>query len=108
MRPSQSSRSRRKIRVLVVDDHPLLREGLVQLLDRQQDLVCCGQAGTASDALAALSARHKPDLVLLDLRLGKSDGLELIKTLKAQYPAVAILVVSQFDEALYAERALRA
>src|SRR6266478_5591491 len=107
MKASSSRSSGHKTRILVVDDHPLLREALVQLLNRQQNLTCCGQAGTAADAVAAMHA-HKPELVLLDLRLGKSDGLELIKSFKAEYPGVAILVVSQFDEALYAERALRA
>jgi len=102
-----TSKSRRKARVLVVDDHPLFRDGLVQLINRQPDLTCCGEAGTAADALAALSL-HKPDLALLDLRLGSADGLDVIKSFKAQCASVLILVLSQSDEALYAERALRA
>src|SRR5437762_13931613 len=102
MNSPRPAKSRRKIRVLVVDDHPLFRAGLVQLLNRQPELTCCGEAGTIPDALAALHDL-KPNLVLLDLRLGKGDGLELIKSIKAQYPAVIILVISQFDEALYAE-----
>ncbi len=97
----------RKTRVLVVDDHPLFRSGLVQLVNRQPDLACCGEAATAAEALAGLRS-HEPELVLMDLRLGSDDGLELIKIVKAQKPQLAILVISQFDETLYAQRALRA
>jgi len=90
-----------------VDDHPLFRDGLVQLINRQRDLICCGQAGTSAAALTAMEV-HCPDFILLDLRLGQEDGLELIKSCKARCPSIAILVISQFDEAIYAERALRA
>lgn len=96
-----------KARLLVVDDHPLLRDGLMQLINRQEDLICCGEAGTAAAARAAI-AEKCPDLVVLDLRLGGGDSLELIKSLLAQYSDLRILVVSQFDEALFAERALQA
>jgi len=97
----------RKARILVVDDHPLFCEGVVQLINRQNDLACCGVAGNVAAARAAL-LKLKPGLVLLDLRLGNEDGLELIKDLGNQCPDIPILVVSQYDEALYAERALRA
>lgn len=96
-----------KARILVVDDHPLFREGVRQLIDRQNDLVCCGEAGTVAATTEAV-AQLKPDLLLLDLRLGSGDGLDLIKSLRAQAPTLAILVISQFDELHYAERALRA
>jgi len=96
-----------KTRVLVVDDHPLFRDGLVQLINRQRDLICCGQAGNSAAALAALKA-HRPEFLILDLRLGQEDGLEMVKSCKAQFPSIAILIISQFDEAIYAERALRA
>jgi DNA-binding NarL/FixJ family response regulator len=96
-----------KTRILVADDHPLFREGLVQLIDRERDLCCCGQTDTVAATQAAV-ARLKPDLVVLDLRLKDGDGLDLIKTLKAQFPDLPTLVVSQHDETLYAERALRA
>ncbi len=96
-----------KARILVVDDHPLVREGLIGLLGQQSDMVCCGEASTAREAMAAL-AEHKPDLVILDLRLRGADGLELIKAFKAQIADVRILILSQYDAPLYAERALRA
>ena len=96
-----------KKRVLVVDDHPLLRAGLIQFIDRQEDLICCGEADSAASTQSAVPS-CKPDLVLLDLRLRSEDGLELIKSLKSQFPELLILVLSQRDETLYAERALRA
>jgi DNA-binding NarL/FixJ family response regulator len=94
-------------RVLVVDDHPLVCEGLADLINRQQDLRCCGTATNVLEAQKAVN-EEEPDLLLLDLRLGEGDGLELIKLLKAQFAGLRILVLSQLDETLYAERALRA
>jgi len=97
----------RKMRILVADDHPLFREGLVQLIDRERDLCCCGETDTVAATHAAV-AKLKPDLVVVDLRLKDGDGLDLIKALKAQYPNLPTLVLSQHDETLYAERVLRA
>jgi DNA-binding NarL/FixJ family response regulator len=90
-----------------VDDHPIVREGLVAMIQRQPDFVCCGEADGGVTALSAIET-NQPDLVLVDLRLRTGDGLELIKTLKSQHPALRVLVVSQFDELIYAERAMRA
>ncbi len=94
-------------RVMVVDDHPLVREGLQAMISRQPDLICCGEADSAAGTQEAIES-CKPDLLLLDLRLRSDDGLELVKALIARFPSLRILVISQFDEALYAERALRA
>lgn len=96
-----------KTRILVVDDHPLVRNGLVKLLSQQSDLVCCGEAGTVAETQSA-AARLHPNLILLDLRLRSGDGLELIKSLTAQFPDSLILVLSQYDDRLFVERALRA
>jgi DNA-binding NarL/FixJ family response regulator len=96
-----------KQRVLIVDDHPLLRQGLAKLINSQTDLVCCGEAEGVRSANDAV-ARHNPDLILLDLRLRDGDALELIKALKAQSAKVVILVISQYDDPLWPERALRA
>ena len=96
-----------KARILVVDDHPIVCEGLGDLIDAQPDVVCCGRATTLSEAEQAIAAQ-RPDMVLLDLRLGNLDGLESIKRLRAQFGDLAILVLSQFDETVYAEQALRA
>ena len=96
-----------KKRILVIDDHPLLREGIAQLINKQQDLMVCGEAGTAADAKRAVEALV-PDAVILDLMLGHSDGLDLIKFLKAVAPKLAVLVISMHDEDVYAKRALEA
>jgi two-component system, NarL family, response regulator NreC len=97
----------RKARVLVVDDHPMMRAGLIQLINQQIDLACCGEAGTAAEAQAAVG-RLKPDVVILDLRLKGGDGLELIKSLVSQFAGLRILVLTQYDAPHYVERALRA
>ena len=96
-----------KRRILVVDDHPLLRAGLIQFIERQEDMICCGEADSAATTQSAV-ANQKPDLVLLDFRLRSEDGLELIKSLKARFPKLPVLIISQCDELLYAERVLRA
>ena len=94
-------------RILIVDDHPMVREGLVRLISQHQDLVCCGEAANGRDTMAAV-ASQRPDLVILDLRLKGEDGLELIKTLRSQFSDLRILILSQYEAPLYAERALRA
>ena len=96
-----------KSRILISDDHPFLRMGLTMLLNQQADLCCCGETDTVAGTHKAV-AELKPDLLLLDLFLGEGDGLELIKSLRAQASEVQILVISQQNEAIYAERALRA
>jgi DNA-binding NarL/FixJ family response regulator len=105
-KPNQGT-STAKTRILVVDDHPIFVQGLAELLDRQSDFTCCGSAGNKFEARTAI-AQLKPDVVLLDLRLGNADGLEIIKELKTEFEDAKILVLSQFDETIYAERALRA
>jgi DNA-binding NarL/FixJ family response regulator len=93
--------------VFIVEDHPVFREGLAQLVKAEQDLTVCGQAGDAAQALRAI-ARLKPDLVLVDITLPGKSGLELIKELRSQNSQSKLLVVSMHDEALYADRVLRA
>jgi DNA-binding NarL/FixJ family response regulator len=97
----------RKSRVFVVDDHPLVRDGLSTLINRESDLEVCGVAEDAASALPAIAA-SRPHLALIDISLKNTSGLELIKDLKIQQPSMAIIVVSMHDEMLYAERALRA
>ncbi|RYD76163.1 MAG: response regulator transcription factor [Verrucomicrobiaceae bacterium] len=99
--------SPRKQRILIVDDHAMIREGLVQLIDRESDLTVCGEAGDAFKALELIESTH-PDLVLADLTLPGKSGLELIKDIRVMYPGVAVLVLSMHDETIYAERVLRA
>jgi len=94
-------------RIFIVDDHPVFRDGLAGVIRQAQGLSICGEADNAQSALAAIE-RLKPELVLLDLSLPGRGGLELIKDLRAVRPETAVLVISMHDEALYAERVLRA
>ena len=98
---------RAKSRIFLVEDHPVTREGFAQLINYQADLTVCGQAGTAAKAMAGVEATH-PDLAIVDISLAESNGLELIKDLQNRHPELRTLVLSTHDEALYAERALRA
>jgi DNA-binding NarL/FixJ family response regulator len=97
----------RKSRVVVVEDHPVLRDGLKQLISSQPDLDCVGAADNTSDA-KRLVEECKPDLMVLDLRLKAGDALDFIKTLRVECPQVKVLILSQYDELIFAERALRA
>lgn len=96
-----------KKRILLVDDHPVVRAGFSQLLGLEPDFEVCGQAGTASEALELIS-KLKPDLAIVDISLDGTNGIELIKTMQALHPRVAILVLSVHSESVYAQRALRA
>jgi DNA-binding NarL/FixJ family response regulator len=94
-------------RIFIVDDHAMFREGLCQLLDREPDLTVCGEAAEADEALKKLP-EAKPDLVIVDISLPNSSGIELIKAIRSQFEELPVLVVSMHDESLYAERAMRA
>ena len=94
-------------RILVVDDHPIFREGLLQSIGRQPDLVVCGEAENGSQALASIG-RLKPDLMVVDLSLPGKSGFELVKDIQAIHPDLPVLVLSMHDESLYVERVLRA
>ncbi len=96
-----------KAKVLLVDDHPILRESFGQLINLEQDLEVCGQAGNPTTALAEVAAM-KPDLVVVDIELNGASGIELIKRMKSLYPRLQVLALSVHDETLYAERAMRA
>src|ERR1035441_8182488 len=93
--------------VLVVDDHPLMRQGLALLINQQQDMQVCGDAEEAQAALQAIAQRH-PDIVILDISLNGPDGLELLKSIRSSDPDLPVLILSMHDETIYAERALRA
>jgi DNA-binding NarL/FixJ family response regulator len=94
-------------RVYLVEDHPIVRDGLAQLVNDQNDLVTCGAADDADTALRQFE-QASPDVAVVDLLLGDADGLELVRTLKQRFPHVPTLVLSMHKESLYAERALRA
>jgi DNA-binding NarL/FixJ family response regulator len=96
-----------KRRVLLIDDHPILRKGLAQLINQESDLMVCGEAEEAPKAFEAVNQLH-PDVAVVDISLKGGNGLELIKNIKALHPDLPLLVLSMHDETLYAERALRA
>jgi DNA-binding NarL/FixJ family response regulator len=102
-----SGRQIAKTRILVVDEHPLLRHGIVAFINGQRDMIACGEADSIS-TIRAKVAETRPDLLVIGLRLGAGDSLEFVKALKAQYPGLLILVYSAFEETIFAERALRA
>ena len=104
---SRRPSTKRKIKVMIVDDHPVVREGLVRLINLQPGLRVCGEASTTHQALKALPVL-KPDIVILDITLAGSNGMDLIKDMKLRSLKSLILVLSMHDESLYAERALRA
>src|SRR5713226_964603 len=98
---------RSKKRIFLVDDHPLVREWLTNLINQQADLAVCGEAESGPTAMQAILAL-KPDVAIVDIALKDSSGIELIKDLKQSCPSVAVLVLSMHEESHYAERALRA
>jgi DNA-binding NarL/FixJ family response regulator len=104
-RPHESPSS--KIRVFVVDDHPIVRQGLSQLINREADLMVCGEAEDARTALDAI-APSKPDILIVDVSLDGPDGIELLKTIRSMGSKMPVLMLSMHEESLYAERALRA
>ena len=94
-------------RIVIVDDHPVLRRGLAALIESEPDLAVCGEAATCREALEVIR-ESRPDLAIVDLALGEEDGLGLIKYLRARHPEIPALVLSMHDESVYAERALKA
>jgi len=107
MNKTRSNPSVPKCKVFLVDDHPIVRQGLALFIDREPDLMVCGEADGATSALQAIRDAV-PDFVVLDISLDGPDGLELLKTLRVRHPNLPVLVLSMHDEAVYAERALRA
>ena len=104
---AQAMNETKKCRVLLVDDHPIVRQGLALLIDRETDLWVCGEADGAHSAFHAI-ATLKPDIVVLDISLNGPDGLDLLKNIRTRYPDLPVLILSMHDESIYAERALRA
>jgi DNA-binding NarL/FixJ family response regulator len=98
---------RRRHRVLIVDDHPIVRQGLRRLIEQEEDLSVCGEAETTREAKTAIR-ELKPDVVIVDISLKQGDGIELVKDARAHHPQLPILVLSMHDETIYAERMLSA
>jgi DNA-binding NarL/FixJ family response regulator len=96
-----------KKRILVVDDHPIVRQGLALLINREPDLVVCGEAEEALAAMHVL-ASARPDVLIVDISLNGPDGLDLLKNIRTTHATLPVLILSMHDESIYAERALRA
>jgi DNA-binding NarL/FixJ family response regulator len=96
-----------KRRIFIVDDHPIVREGLSLMMNREPDLMVCGEAEEAATALQAI-ASCRPDFLIVDISLNGPDGLELLKSIRVRFPNLPVLMLSMHDESIYAERALRA
>jgi DNA-binding NarL/FixJ family response regulator len=97
----------KKKTVFVVDDHPLLRQGLALMINREHDLMVCGEAEEAQTAMREIAAKQ-PDILIADISLNGPDGLDLLKSLRMLYPTLPVLILSMHDESIYAERSLRA
>src|ERR1700687_3309275 len=104
---SQSQTASRKSRILVVDDHPIVRRGLALLINQEADLLVCGEAEEAMGAMHVL-ASSRPDVLIVDISLNGPDGLDLLKSIRITHPSLPVLILSMHDESIYAERALRA
>ena len=96
-----------KTHVIIVDDHPVVRDGLASIINHERDFNVCGKADAAADALKAI-AELKPDVVVVDISLKNSNGIDLTKSIKARYAKLPVIVFSVHDESIYAERALLA
>ena len=107
MKAKSSNGTARTRRVFIVDDHPLVREGLANLINQQSDLTVCGEAEDSAGAITDIESTL-PDVALIDISLKNESGLELVKTLQNRVPQVALVVLSMHEEALYAQRALHA
>jgi DNA-binding NarL/FixJ family response regulator len=97
----------KKSKVFVVDDHPIVRQGLALLINREADLSVCGEAEDAQTAMQSVNSVH-PDIVVVDISLNGPDGLDLLKDIRTRHPDLPVLILSMHDESIYAERALRA
>lgn len=104
---NETVHKKEKVRILMVDDHPIVREGMTLFLNAQEDLHLCCEAGNIEEALASFTVCN-PALAIVDVSLGKDSGLDLIKALRRRSPGLAILAMSLHDELIFAERALRA
>src|SRR5580704_11835249 len=107
MSAGKSAGKKAKKKILIIDDHPMMREGLAQLINDDREMAVCGEAGGAPEGLDKIR-QFQPDLVIADITLPGKSGLELIKDIQALHPGLRVLVISMHDESFYAERVLRA
>lgn len=103
----KEEKTKEKVKVLVVDDHPIVRQGLAQIINQEEDMVLAGEAGDAAEAMKVIK-QVKPDMAIIDVSLTGTSGIELTKNILVHYPKMPILIVSMYDESLYVERVLKA
>lgn len=103
---SEETKNRKK-KIVIIDDHPIVRRGFIILIEGEKDFVVAGEAGDAASAMLLID-KVRPDLALVDISLGGTSGIELTKNITARYPEVSVLIISMYDESVYLERALRA
>jgi len=103
----KAEKAEKKARILIVDDHPIVRQGLAELINQEHDLEVCAQAADAREAMKAVKTLN-PDMIIIDIALKETSGVDLIKDIKARHPRLPVLALSMHDESVYAERALRA
>lgn len=96
-----------KTKIFIVDDHPIIREGLARLINQEEDLIVAGEAADATEAIQGI-AKIKPDLAIVDISLQGASGIELTRNILAKHPKIFVLIISMYDESLHLERALRA
>ncbi len=101
------SAKKARARIVIVDDHPLLRQGIARLINEEDDMEVCGEAGEPNKALDLITATS-PDVVILDISLKSASGIEVLKNIKVRFPRLLVLILSMHDESVYAHRALRA
>ncbi|MDY6932794.1 MAG: response regulator transcription factor [Spirochaetota bacterium] len=103
-----STKKKNNVNIVLVDDHPIIREGIKQVVEKADDLKVCGGASDASEAMVLIN-KHKPDIVIVDISLGGSiNGIDLVRSIRERFPEVYTLMLSMHEESLYAERAIRA
>jgi len=107
MAEQKTATMKKKSKVLIVDDHPLVRQGLIQLINQESDFVVCGDTGDIPSAKEAIAAQY-PDIAIIDIALGQASGIRLIEEISHEHPEILIIALSMHDESVYGERCLKA
>ena len=107
MAQENTTTTKKKTKVFIVDDHPIVRQGLIQLINQESDFVICGDVGDIPSAMKDI-AKHRPDVVIIDIALGQANGIRLIEDIAREYPEILMIALSMHDESVYGERCLKA
>jgi len=107
MAQNNTTTMKKKSKVFIVDDHPIVRQGLIQLINQESDFVICGDVGDISSAMKDI-AKKRPDIVLIDIALGQANGIRLIEDIAREFPEILMIALSMHDESVYGERCLKA